>query len=370
MRGMSGKSMTGFSVGSWLALVTVLIIPSLTEAKKTPDDINQAHAIESILVERETCLKNDWDANLSFVVIHFSGEGAHYISSIMQKLDCLRFDPRESFDKRICCKRFDQAKPLSRWFNASKGNFPRCQTIFGEDRKESCHNLNMQYGYSRRSIQYINNSFDEYAKIKNDQFAAACPCEIRGALVRMQPELICKLKLRPLFIIRSNLLRYSLSNYDPKEHDQFLNKKTPKLKYDLPTLHQKVIGMLSRWGKMLTSYYQTKSCGVDPLFVVYEKWQIDPIGELERIRADFQKCANCPIRQINDDHDRLGSMEHLHKVHSDNISEFVENAQEVTDWFESMRFPSFEEFQSEFLAHWSAGVHTERLRKFSRTGKS
>jgi len=107
--------------------------------------------------------------------------------------------------------------------------------------------------------------------------------------------------------------------------------------------------MLQRWRNTGAKLQTYRRCGLEPYFIKYEDWLADPDGELESFRVAVQRCTDCNLhKKAEGDTSFGGGPKPVHKVHSDDISTFVENSDEVIALFEAARFPTFDRVVRDF----------------------
>ena len=140
-----------------------------------------------------------------------------------------------------------------------------------------------------------------------------------------------------------------MTSPDDDDHPQFNagSGKPRKKRYDIKRLRAMAQHLIQRWRNLGENLKLYRRCGLEPYFMKYEDWLADPDGELESFRVAVRRCADCDLHK-KADMSFGGGPSTVHKVHSSDISTFVENSDEVIALFEAARFPTFDQVVRDF----------------------
>ena len=127
-----------------------------------------------------------------FAILHSADEGSHHACDILQRIPCVNLLKGEPFDKWATsqCAPGEQTRML--------------ELVYTSNVKSLYNAWSDAYPKCKRQAEEILEEVD-----------ASCPpeCEQRGVLVRVPVSTLCKLNINPIFMVRTDIMRWSLSTY-------------------------------------------------------------------------------------------------------------------------------------------------------------
>ena len=259
--------------------------------------------------------KVGYGSSYPFVLLHTSHEGSHGFGDTLASVPCVDFVNKESFDFHI-----NNLVPDS---NQTQQQLERLRNFF------------MQPIVQTVGTSPIN--------------ASNCSCEARGVILRSFTEVLCPLGVRAFIIVRTDLLRWSLSTYS-EHHVEHLPQF--KQNYTAPIVQVNIRGLaaaaranVERWEKSAAQALDLIHCGLNPRLISFEYFE-DVQAPPPSLTKALTHNGECSERGAD-----RNVVHTVQQVHSRQISSFVSNAGEVYAHFATTRYPSFAEVFSSVSDH-------------------
>jgi len=177
--------------------------------------------------------------------------------------------------------------------------------------------------------------------------STGCVCAARGMLLRAHEHLLCRLgehiRFDPLLIVRTDLLRWSLSLYsDFKEGlqrmPQFIQNYTPpRVHYDIKLLEWVASNVAIPYWKSKANAYRTLTrCGLRPRLLSSELFDETQLLQ-SSLRLSLLPCTRGLSTTLESSQLRRS----VQRIHPNRISAYVSNAAEVFAHFGQTAYPSF-----------------------------
>ena len=252
-----------------------------------------------------------------FYVLHVGHEGSHGVGDKLVQMRCVNYLANEYFDIRESngiANASQQLDALRTFFNMPLVTDLQLATVLPSmDKRRTAH-------------------ADEEAKF----FDAECSCEARGALLRADAATLCQLPgTKPYILVRTDLMRWSLSIYSEKyvqSMPQFSNVTLPKVAFRIQTLSTIARQLIQRWAAKANMYTNLIRCGLKPQLITFEAFEDTQQPPFEMVRQ---------LRPCRHEQRPERAYTSVRVVHSHRISEFVENADQVHAHFIATPYPTF-----------------------------
>lgn len=322
---------------AWLTFVCLYVTPTAAQAQRRAPNVSFGRALSS---SRGRSFKNA--APVSLVLLHTQGEGSHAIAHNLRSFECVNFNTGEPFEPR----NFKQVKKLRPKF---------VRTFYSTPVTNLSKALTKLWPFDKDEARPTNfNDMPQGLKQIVGSSAAwkPCQCEVRAAHLWATSGAIGMMHAMHLDVvvaIRTDLMRWSLSAYGDifkeagKSHPQFdKNYKVPKVEYNITKLQKISYMLIRRWRENLRIIEGLVRLKAPlPQVVIYERL-LDNVTTIKSELHDFiQRRAKANGATCEFPPRKIELETHVHKAHSNNIEEFVINADEVKTFFKSVKFPTF-----------------------------
>ena len=154
-------------------------------------------------------------------------------------------------------------------------------------------------------------------------------------------ELLCH-PLQPILTVRTDLMRYALSNYPESGHHQSNHSYKPPLKvYSIATLSATANSMIKRWVRVAARLETLEACGLEPVLAHYEQISDDAEKALATgVVAALEQTSGLKFPRRTEVEAGVTGREVV-KIHSDHISKFASNFGEIYRHFRTTAYPTF-----------------------------
>jgi hypothetical protein len=229
------------------------------------------------------------------LLLHTGNEGTHAITDVFRAFSCVSVSQNEWFDNYL--HRDLNSSELETWqFN------------------------NLQV-YVRNVTRHID--------------FADCSCLTIIVLIRTTIQNVCRLNALPLMAIRSDIMRFTLANVDwgNGTHPQFFaNFTTTKREYNSSILNKAFWRAKAHWIIDERMQRELHMCNKTPIIMQYEAFDDDFTHAEHR----YVLSKTCPGNEYTYNPVEAS----VHRAHSYQISEFVENPLDVYSFFAQRNVPS------------------------------
>ena len=149
---------------------------------------------------------------------------------------------------------------------------------------------------------------------------------LSGVLVRMSVEQVCQLAellchpLQPILTVRTDLMRYALSNYPESGHHQWDHSYKPPVKvYSIATLSATANSIIKRWVHLAAHFETLEACGLEPILAHYEQISDDAEKALATgVVAALEQTSGLKFPRRTE----VEAGKEVVKIHSDHISRY------------------------------------------------
>ena len=267
----------------------------------------------------------------SFVVLHDGGEGSHHFVETLRQFECVQVDISERWDSRTFAKEKAGKRTAQAAQTKAVMGFLQSQVV-PSDEQLGLAKSHDAAGYKREKW--------------NNETAQDCPAGVaRGVLVRARGKWICQLAehlchpLQPIYTIRTQLMRYALSNYPKSGHHQWNRSYMPPLiEYNIKTLSTAANHMIGRWVSTALEIKTLEACGLEPTFAHYEQISDDAEKAVATgVVVALERTSGLKLPQRT----RVKARDKVVKIHSDHISKFASNFGEIYRHFRTTAYPTF-----------------------------